>query len=282
MVEVNQSIGNYLSHYFWAYVLAVLRQQPFSKPSTDRPILRDLPETVPFSPRLAEVLRRAGFTVERLEKMNPNSFWVIRDDGTAAVMEALRPWGKHLLRKALEKNGLLVRSPYPVIHFRCSDVPFARNPNYHLVRAEFYRDCLEEIRQKIGFSPCVVLLSCHAHNTDRRRETQCSAYAEGIRRYVTGLGYRVLVRCETPEQDFATMLNAPAVITPGSSFSFFAGFMGSGVFLSEGHFFEPSPNRCGTACAGWLRKGYTLLHRDVPSYEGDPEILLKRLGYVSK
>jgi hypothetical protein len=280
MVEVNQNMGNYLSHYFWACALAVLRGELFIRPSTDRPVLADLPSGIVFPPEIREAVRRSGLTAERLQEMNPNSFWVVENDAVAAVFDAFRPWGRSILRAALEKKNLLVYSPYPVIHFRCSDVPFVKNPNYHLVRADFYRDCLLEVRDRLGFFPYVVLLSCHAHNTDPRRAALCAVYAEGIRRFVTALGYRVIVRCDSPENDFAAMWSAPAVITPGSSFSFFAGFMGGGgLFLSEGHFFEPAPNRCGTGCDGWLRRGYALLHSDVSSYDEDPGSLLRRLGY---
>lgn len=193
---------------------------------------------------------------------NINSFWYI-----------LKPYINKILNELFTKNNLQNKVDYPVIHYRCSDVPFVKHFHYHLVKYKFYKDALEELKKNGINTQSINLMSCNTHINNNTEK--CNQYTQSLKKYLEDLGYNVIMSCGTNIDDFATIFYSPASISNGSSFSFMSGYFGNGIFISEGHVDEHNINKKCTNC-NWLKSGYTLLHKDVDNYY-DTDTVIKQL-----
>lgn len=289
--KTRKSIGNFTSRYFGAVGIAFLQGKDFRAGRTmtglinKDPFFKHLPVFLALDKEVYNKMKMAGVKQSDLLK-NPNSYWVIENPGAEGFWLAMRPLIREMLETVFHETGvsLNTRVYLPVIHFRCSDVPFVKNMHYHFVRYSFYRDCLAEAEKKSGTSfGKVLLLSCHEHNSSSDYMTNCQVYKASLIQYLKGsLGLTVIARCGTPVQDFATMFYAPVVLSAGSSFSFMSGFFGHGIFLSEGHFTDLSgkPSKkyknskgCQDDCGEWLRTGYSIMHSEVDSYQDTDHVI---------
>ena len=300
-----KNIGNLMSRYFGSMGMAFLEGKDFRAGKNmaammkSDPFFEHLPPYMVLEKEVYEKMKTAGVKRSDLLK-NPNSYWVIENPRAEAFWMAMRPVVHRMLETVFHDTGVSMNArdkvDCPVIHFRCSDVPFVKNMHYHFVRYAFYRDCLAEATKKLSTngngnntsasSGRVLLLSCHAHNSNPEYMNKCRIYKASLIEYLEKtLGLQVMTRCGTPVQDFATMFYAPAVLSAGSSFSFMSGFFGYGLFFSEGHFTDLSgiPNKkyketdgCGSDCGEWLRSGYSLQHTEVDDYE-DTDHVIKEL-----
>jgi len=286
-----KSIGNFTSRYFGTMGLAFLTGKDFNASKTmmallkKDPFFEHLPTFVALDKSIYEKMKSAKVKRSDLLK-NPNSYWVIENPRAEAFWMAMRPRIREMLETAFQETGVSMhtRMDNPVIHFRCSDVPFVKNMHYHFVRYSFYRDCFKEAQKKSGTSyGKIMLLSCHEHNSNPDYMSKCRIYKASLVQYLEEeLELTVMTRCGTPVQDFATMFYAPVVLSAGSSFSFMSGFFGHGMFFSEGHFTDLSgiPSKkykesdgCGEECGEWLRSGYSLLHNEIDDYEDTDHVI---------
>jgi hypothetical protein len=85
------------------------------------------------------------------------------------------------------------------------------------------------------------------------------------------LGYEIVVKCQSVDQDFATLFYAPGVISTSSSFSFMAGYFSDGVFVSS--MYDERKHRECNDCGDWLKTGYTLKHADVVDYHDTSNVI---------
>ncbi len=130
--------------------------------------------------------------------------------------QALRPDIKRFYTKKFPP----MYSALPVVHFRCSDSPFNRNPQYHLPKAISVKWMADQIKQR-GFKK-IVLLSCNSHNSID--EESCGSYADFYQQLFTNYGLQVQRQCNSVLQDFAIMLHSPLLVSLNASgYSFMAG-----------------------------------------------------------
>jgi hypothetical protein len=172
----------------------------------------------------------------------------------------MKEFVRDTLDDALKRSNLAKNIPCPVVHFRCSDVPFSRHPGYHLPKKSYYAWCLEEI----GNVNEVVILAAHTHKVEKPESVALASrqYTDFIKDIFAGWGIRVHLQSESVAHDFSTLFYAPAVISTGSSFSYMAGYA-SGKFYSCQCVEE---ERVRHAALPWNYGKLPLLHREVRDY----------------
>lgn len=105
----------------------------------------------------------------------------------------------------------------PVIHFRCSDVPFVKNGHYKLPKKEVGMKILELLKER-GYDE-VIWLSNGAHRKEECSEKACKDYSDYYKSLLSGITIRDRFDGDL-ESDFMLMYNSPLVIgIISSSFS---------------------------------------------------------------
>jgi hypothetical protein len=234
----------------------------------DKPFLQHLPLYIKFNQDIYDKLRKEGFTYIELNLSLKVDLWQVKNNKIEKFWLIMKPLIKEIIDNALKKSGLYKKVQYPVIHFRCSDIPFIRHNQYKLQKYTFYKDSLEEIKRKSGVNyDTIILLTSNVHRSNINNKEACDIYLNGIKNYIESIGYKVIIQSKSKEEDFATLFYAPAVISPGSSFSFISGFFNDGIFISEGH-----QSLC-TNCGKWLVSGYGIDHKKVKNYYDTSNVL---------
>lgn len=266
--ENNGDIGNYLSVYCVYIASAFLQKRDFKFTYIDKPFLQHLPLYIKFNQDIYDKLRKEGFTYIELNLSLKESLWQVKNNRIEKFWLIMKPLMKEIIDNALKKSGLYKKVQYPVIHFRCSDIPFIRHNQYKLQKYTFYRDSLEEIKRKSGVNyDTIILLTNNVHRSNINNKEACDIYLNGIKNYIESIGYKVIIQSKSKEEDFATLFYAPAVISPGSSFSFISGFFNDGIFISEGH------HSLCTKCGKWLVSGYGIDHKKIKNYYDTSNVL---------
>jgi hypothetical protein len=223
---------------------------------------------IKFNQDIYDKLRKEGFTYIELNLSLKVDLWQVKNNKIEKFWLIMKPLIKEIIDNALKKSGLYKKVQYPVIHFRCSDIPFIRHNQYKLQKYTFYKDSLEEIKRKSGVNyDTIILLTSNVHRSNINNKEACDIYLNGIKNYIESIGYKVIIQSKSKEEDFATLFYAPAVISPGSSFSFISGFFNDGIFISEGH-----QSLC-TNCGKWLVSGYGIDHKKVKNYYDTSNVL---------
>lgn len=181
------------------------------------------------------------------------SAWICDSEEAVNFWKSMKPFVHKIIGEALEKSGLRVNQTKPVIHFRCSDVPFRKSDDYHFQKYKFFKDA-------VGSDNEVEIITCHTHLSEVKNQKACSKYVELLIKELSPT--KATVQCRHYFEDFAVMFYAPKVISTGSSMSFMAGFFGHGEFITAGHFTEGSENTCKIC----KYSGVDVLHSDVSDY----------------
>jgi len=209
-------------------------------------------------------------------KSNPEAEWSQLDDASAkpnflAYWQTIRPQARSLYERNIRDPG----SIYPVIHFRCSDIPFVRHYHYHLIKASSARWMTEKIKER-GFDK-VVFLNCHRHN-NLDVHGSCAKYVNFYLNLFRASGIEVETQCNTIFKDFALMVYSPLLVSLSpSSFAFMAGiskdpqdYMSCNMGIEiNGQYFEQTS-------ADWiLAPAAPLLHKDIEDYHNAEEVVDK-------
>ena len=278
-------MGNYLCCFFYNMGLVFLNGNNYK---TDVPITDDLftnyfPKKILFDKSVQDAFISAGITKESLgEELRKigycDSAWQVTTKERETFWTIIKPTVNRVLKDALEKSNLNKPIDYPVIYFRCSDMPFVKSPYYHFQKYEFYKEALGTIKQQTGQKyEKVYICYCNTHNSSSENQTSCDKYFKSLTEYLKNLGYEVITKCQSVDEDFAMMFYAPAVISTTSSFSFMAGFFSDGVFISS--MYDERQDKDCDDCGDWYQKGYTLKHADVADYH-DTDTVISMLKYI--
>ena len=276
--EHKGDIGNYLAVYCIYIASAFLQRKHFRFTYIDKPFLKNLPLYIKFNKDIYDKLIKEGLTYIKLNLLKKASYWLINNNKKEKFWLIMKPLMKEIIDKTLKKSGLYEQGLYPVIHFRCSDVPFIKSVWYKLQKYTFYKDSLEEIKRKSGINyDNVILLTSSIHRSNNKNREACEIYTQSLKKYIESIGYKVIIQSKSADQDFATLFYAPAVISSGSSYSFMSGFFSDGLFISEGH-----SNSLCTNCSEWLVRGYSIDHKDVKSYHDTDKVISLLHLFTSK
>ena len=130
--ENNGDIGNYLSAYCVYIASAFLQKRDFKFTYIDKPFLQHLPLYIKFNQDIYDKLRKEGFTYIELNLSLKGGLWQVKNNRIEKFWLIMKPLIKEIIDNALKKSGLYKKVQYPVIHFRCSDIPFIRYNQYKL------------------------------------------------------------------------------------------------------------------------------------------------------
>jgi len=274
------AIGNTLACYFYSMGLAFLHGKHFHTNSINgrNDFIKNLPTTVEFDKHIQDAFIAAGITNESLDnelfKINGLcvSSWTVLSKERESFWTIIKPTVNRLLKQALEKSGLSKNIDAPIIHYRCSDVPFLRMSNYHFHKYSFFKNGLNIIQQKTGKKYDKVYISyCNKHESSKESQESCDIYYNSFVQYLESLRYDVIPKCNSADEDFASMFYAPGLISTSSSFSFMAGFFSDGVFISS--FYDEKSDRTCDDCGDWLQTGHTLKHSEVQDYHDEKKVI---------
>jgi len=277
--EININIGNHLTNYFCNLGLCILEKKDFHmNMNSNINFIKYFPSNIPYDfDNIHEELVKKGVKISDLKKNRCFTLWFIYDDTVMNFWMCMKDLIHNMIDNALRKSDLYMEVKEPLIHFRCADAPFVKNIQYHFVKYEFYKNALEKIYEKSpSHNKKVVILSCNTHRSNDKMKDSCIKYTDYLVDYLKDNGYEPDLQCDTNLNDFARMFYAPGVISIGSSYSFLAGFFGSGNFISSEHVMEHEKERKCTICDSWMLEG-RVKHKDIPDYydyETVNEILL--------
>jgi len=294
-------LGNILCSYYHRLLLSILKQEDFKLNLYDiiefqlkwrniheiptdilayenGEFIKQLPLNISFETTkpLYFKLKKSGINLERLQQPHYGDefTWRINDSLDEQMHTIMKPFMHKILDDALVKSDNVKTVGVPVIHFRCADTPFVRNPDYALQKHCFFQKALDDIQLKLQqeFKE-VIILSYINHRADENQANACTKYVSFLKKYLEELQYRVDIQSESSLEDFAAIFYAPASISTSSSFSFMAGFFGKGIFISTTNgFFDGNQERC-LDCGSQIYKGYNLKHTDVEDYYNTDAVL---------
>jgi len=159
--------------------------------------------------------------------------------------------------------------PQPIIHFRCSDVPFEKNNHYPLQKFQYYYDSIKEIKSKGINVDEIMILYNNTHRSNDKNGATCNTYVEMLREYIRqNLNIHTKVYSRSSLEDFADIFYAPAVISTSGSFSFMSGFFGDGYFIAPCVIDE----NLDVENISWLKTKYMIHHNIVNDFYDIDEI----------
>ena len=290
--NIDKDIGNYLSTYFYYLGLSILEQKDFQFKIDDVDFIKHLPSFINYKNNiyynhttLYNKLKQNGITLDFFKKITlPETMWFMYTNLYYKFWLCMKEIVYTILDNAFIKSNLKKTVDTPVIHFRCSDTPFIRHPQYHFQKYEFYKEVLDKISSKLGIhkkymnnkqnnKKKIKVLACSFHRSDDAIKKSCAIYTNSLCDYLKSINYEPIIECNKNSEDFATLFYAPAVISIGSSFSFMSGFFGKGLFYSGGHREEKDKTPGCTLCSKWLITNYELKHSMVDDYHDTEKVI---------
>ena len=198
------------------------------------------------------------------------SLWELTNNDRLQFWSYVKPIANRLMNQILPSYGIVNKlENYPIIHFRCSDVPFIRHSFYHFQRYAFFTDSLKELSLLGVDLSKVYLMFSLSHDSDSKNNYAANIYIQSLKQFLENHHYVVEIVSQDVASDFLSLFYAPAVISTCSSFSFTAGFFGNGIFITEGHYNEDfaSGNVTESSCyAPFIKKGYSVNHSRILDY----------------
>jgi hypothetical protein len=273
--NIDVDIGNHICRYFYHYSLSILEKKDFNNPIiSNANFIKYLPDKIPYDPILYNKFISAKLTYDIVKNMPEFSMWYVIDKNILSLWTILKPTIHNILDNAFIKSNLKKIVKNPVIHFRCSDVPFIQSRDYFLQKYEFFKIALSKINKSVP-NKNIILLSCTSHKSNNTNSITCNNYANHIKEYIEKLDYNVNTICNTNLDDFATLFYAPAVISTSGSYSFMSGFFGNGIFISTEHCLNGTTGCCAD-CEDYDKyfiRGFNISHDKIKDYYNTKEVI---------
>jgi hypothetical protein len=259
---VYTNIGNILSDYFYAkYANNMNSIFPNTTPEI-RDFLLKIQQHDTLPP-----YKFPSFT----DDITPDK-WIQRDrKNFLEFWKKARPYVRKVYDKTIPDNKKQIN--YPVIHFRCSDIPFNRHFMYHLPKIDTVNAIISILLERNISN--VIWLNCNKHLSDTNTCNEINDFYIGI---FEKNGIHVMKQCNSILDDFYLMIYCPLLVSlNSSSFSFMAGiskdpedYISCNMGLEEMGEYKLQKD------ADWLMiKSEPLLHKDVNDYYNIEELMLK-------
>jgi len=255
-------LGNTICSYFYYYALSICNKTDFETTTDNYNIIKYLPNYIPFNNELYNKLNEYNITKEKIESKCSECLWHCDNEWIYNLWKTLKPTINEILNNAIIKSKLNENIKYPIIHFRCADVPFAKHRQYYLQKYSFFKTALE--KYNFNNDKTVIIMYYFKHNSDDNNINACNEYLNNLKKYLFELGYTCILQSKSNFEDFSDLFNAPYVISTGGSFSFMSGFFGNGQFISTEHCEED--NNCCKDCGNVFLKEYNIHHKLIKSY----------------
>jgi len=110
----------------------------------------------------------------------------------------------------------------PVIHFRCSDIPFNRHISYHIPKKNMIVWVANILKEKKMNQ--AIFLTCNKHLSSSNEKQLCSKFKDIYIELFKNEGITLILSCNDVRTDLATMFYSPLLISlNNSSFAFAIG-----------------------------------------------------------
>jgi hypothetical protein len=268
------NLGNEISYYYYFLVESILLEKDFiyHKSYAGQTFLKDLPTFIKFNKFYYVKLINQNVNLNDFYKIQAYAFWSILDGKDEIIHTIMKPLMNSIFNSAFKKSGIKGKISVPIIHFRCSDIPFVRHPQYFLQKLSFFDDALTKFNLD---DKNIIILHNSSHLSNPDNQEMCSFYVNNIKQYLEDLEYNIEITTDNLIQDFANMFYAPFVISTGGSFSFMSGFFGYGKFISTTHglYGERGSIKDCDKCSDIILKNYNIDHADIQDYYNKKEMI---------
>lgn len=174
---------------------------------------------------------------------------------------------RNILRRLFDQVLPKKNITKPVIHFRCSDIPFNRQIDYHIPTDDMVQWTCDKIKE-IGFNS-IIMLHCNKHLTKKGNEIHCNRFLDHYANIYKKNNIQIEFQCNSILDDLAIMVHSPLLVSlNASSFAFIAGISKDpNTFISGNNIRELSNNYLETKNVDWIHYSKPpILHKDVPDY----------------
>jgi len=141
------------------------------------------------------------------------------------------------VKKEIEKEIGNIKDNYwkdkAILHFRCSDVPFIKHPDYHLLPKEYYYFVADELK-KSDIKEMVVF-NCMSHKKHSLATEKCPYYLNTLCDWIQekcDIKIDRQMKCISIEESYKAMISCKKLISTGGSFSFIPGILKDKDFIS--------------------------------------------------
>ena len=210
-------------------------------------------------------------------KSDPDSAWNQIDHSNAEKPSYLQFW--QTLRPIVQETYYAtlppLTVPHPVVHFRCSDVPFKKYAYYYLSKVSTVKWMAQKIKER-GFTK-VTMLGCNKHR-QLAQKVACHEYIDFYAQTLKDSGLDVELQCNSILQDFSMMVYSPLLVSLNtSSFSFMAGVSKNPQdYISCNMGVEFNGKFILQTQADWLLDNeQPLLHQEVSDYNHVDDVIKK-------
>lgn len=174
---------------------------------------------------------------------------------------------RRILARRYDKVLPKVSVTEPVIHFRCSDIPFNKHHEYHIPKDGMLHWIAEELKVR-GYKTAIIL-NCTKHLSEDGNDKYCKDFLDHYVGILTEHGISVRFQCKDLLEDFATMYYSPLLVSlNGSSFSLAAGMAKDPTkFITSNNGVEIDGKYVYSKGLSWkYYGGPPILHSEVANY----------------
>jgi len=268
-INLKTQIGNYTCWYFTKMGISFYYNEDFYNDNKDEITVNDnkLPDFIPVNNIIHEELQiiPQEKIVKFKDRIREHQWctWYIDDNDLNLFWLILKPTINTILNKFFINAKLNFDIKHPIIHFRCSDVPFVRSDHYKISKLEFY---YKNIIKLAPDTKEIYICYDNNHNSNDENKIICNFIYTLIEKYFYERNIKIINISKSSIEDFANIFYAPIVISSGGSFSFMSGFFGNGKFISASHDYK-NCNECY-----WIDSSYEINHVEINSYYNLEEI----------
>jgi len=211
-----------LSCYFTELGLSILQKKDFHYSAPDVFFFNSLPNHLVYNyDSIYDAYVSHNITYKKMKNIIDSipygclTTWSIYNNDLFNFWNDMKPLANAILDNTFKKCGLEKNILYPIIHFRCSDVPFIRSEHYYLQHYSFFKNSLQEIQERQGINKYdkVQIMNCSEHHSNQQNKTACKEYTDELQIYLKENGYESEFICNSNIDDFASLFYAPAVIS---------------------------------------------------------------------
>jgi hypothetical protein len=131
-------LGNTICSYFYDYALSICNKTDFNTNIYNYDIIKYLPTYIPFNNELYNKLNENNITIQMINSKYSMCFWHCDEEWIYNLWNILRSIIHNILNKSIIDSNLQNNIKYPIIHFRCADVPFIKHNQYYLQKYSFF------------------------------------------------------------------------------------------------------------------------------------------------
>jgi hypothetical protein len=187
---------------------------------------------------LFKSFKNTKFTHKQLElfpkNINYDTIWNIHKNKTKHYWDNIKNEVNKSLKEFTKEIKVTELEQYPILHFRCSDVPFVLHNDYHFSKYKFYKWCNDTLKHK--YNKWYIMWD-NSHLSNNEYKELSSIYFNDLKQYLEHeLNLEIIhISKNNQYQDFKLLYNAPVVIRGGcgGSFSFFGGYFNNKFLYTD-------------------------------------------------